>query len=145
MCVKRNEGAWLATSMKNSFWALKNCVEFTCFSRKIVPCFRKIWDNRTEKLPTISLSLDFVSKPPSNKPPSGRSEIKLAPGGLDRAFTVLDLKFLTFVYESLDRLAPPCFHNFLQFYQMFIYMIRGRLVRVVSYDTAKYLALAQNL
>ena len=32
----------------------------------------------TEKLPNISLSPDFVNKPPplSNKPPSGRSEIK---------------------------------------------------------------------
>ena len=29
----------------------------------------KIWDKQTEKLPNISVSLDFVNKPPFNKPP----------------------------------------------------------------------------
>ena len=48
----------------------KNCVELMRLSHKIVCRFRNIWDKRTEKQPNISLSLDFVHKPPfSNKPP----------------------------------------------------------------------------
>ena len=63
-------------------------------SRKVVCGFRKIWNKGTEKLPNISLSLGVVNKPPSLisplsiKTPSGKSAIKEAPRGLNRAFTV---------------------------------------------------------
>ena len=63
-------GPCLAWQVSFSMVWDKNCVEFMYLSRNTYVDSAKIWDKRAEKLPNISLSLDFLNKPPSsNKPP----------------------------------------------------------------------------
>ena len=61
-------------------------MEFMYLTRKIVCSFRKTWGATTEKLPDLSLSFDFVNKPPSIiSPPHEIPKLNKPPEGLNMA------------------------------------------------------------
>ena len=48
-----------------------------------------------------------------------------------KLYDLLDLKLLTFAYESVNRISPFGFTPFSKPCQMFINMILGRLIRAI--------------